>query len=81
MAYVKRIVDDRIFEVFGTDYVMAPGSTLFLIYDARWRWADAFEFEPLEELMPDDDMFEEDEEDIKEDTDTPEQEDIKEDKL
>ena len=65
MAYIRRISDDRIFEVFGTDYVTNPqgSSTLFFVHAARWRWVDASEYEPLEELVPDDFDLEDDEED------------------
>lgn len=71
MAYIKRIVDDRIFEVFGTKIVESSlqiAATRFLIYDAEfgsWMWERAEGYEPLEELVPDDDMFEEDEKEDK----------------
>lgn len=77
MAYIKRISDGAIFEVFGLVKLDLREERVFLIWDRdeKWHWAPVSEYEPIEELVPDD--FEDNEEDTAE----AEQEDIKEDKL
>lgn len=73
MAYIRRIDDGRVFELFGTDRNF-PGVTLFLIYepegDQGWLWRSCIEYEPLEVLEQEDfelDDEEEEEDDEKED--------------
>ena len=61
MSYIKRLEDGRAFEVFGTATIAYVPFTQFMIFDGKWIWVQAPDFEPLEVLVPDD--FEDDDED------------------
>lgn len=75
MAYIRRVSDDRPFEVFGTRSaaISVEGEAKmvlqFLIFTKsnEWQWVQADRFVPLEIIEAEDFDLEDEEEDEKED--------------